>query len=124
MKSSTPNYRFLMYLSSNFIDVFSWKATIIHHDVVKALDVFKENNKNIPDIKYTKLYNEADMFMKGDTLGPIWCFSFVLFNNKIVTNYSTTAISEINSLKNLSTIFRLSSSQVHSFIQGEEIMVA
>ena len=119
MNNPDHNWRVLIYKVIDGFDVFVWKSSIMHNIISKALDSNK-NLKKYPDIKYSFLYNESQLLMKGDTIGQTWCFSLVIFNGSIISNISTDALNIINDQKGLSNLFKLSDIQVRDLLTKQQ----
>lgn len=107
MKAPSNDYRILFYVSPTSIDAFIWKAQYHHSQMSRSLDANKDMKKYPSNIKYNYLYNECQMYMKGDTIGPTWCFPLVIFEGDIVLNVSLESLGIIHQQKDIKNVFKI-----------------
>ena len=120
MKTTTNDYRSLIYSTPNGFDVFVWSAAIQHAQMTRSLDVNKNLNKYPNGIKYVYSYNECQILMKGDEVGSVWCFPFVIWQGSIVSNLESRALDVLNDEKKFKNVFQISDNQWESLSKKQE----
>lgn len=120
MKAPTSDYRILFYVGATGMDIFVWKSLIHHSQMSRSLDANKDMKKYPSNIKYNFLYNECQMYMKGDTIGSIWCFPLVIFEGEIVLNVSLDSLAIINEQKDIKSIFKIPDLQWNNLIKKSQ----
>ena len=111
MQSHSTDWRVLIFASPLGFDVFVWTAAIQHHIMTKMLDLNKDLKKYPSTTKYNFLYNESQLLMRGDKVGPAWCFPYVIWQGDMVVNLLPEAIGALEASKNIKELFKLSDSQ-------------
>lgn len=120
MQSKSTDFRFLIYTSNNWIDVFAFDGTILHQTMAKSLDANKDMKKYPSNIKYQYLYNESQMFVEGDTVGPAWCLPLIIWEGSIVSNLMPEALAILNKAKDVKTTFQIADAQWSQLINKSE----
>lgn len=123
MRSSSNDWRVLVYASDSGFDIFVWTALLLHSAVSKALDSNKGLNKYPGTLKYNFLYNESQLLMKGDTVGKLWCFPFVIWKNEIIVNLIPDALSVLQGAKNVKGQFNLSDKQWKGLMENQKCSI-
>lgn len=111
MKAPSNDYRVLVYHSTDGFHIFVWYASIQHTQMTRSLDANKDMKKYPSGIKYNHFYLESQMFMEGDSIGPTWCFPFIIWQGFIVSNIMPEALNVLNDAKDLKSTFQLSDTQ-------------
>lgn len=88
MKNDNGDWRGVVFISPEEFDIFVWKASILHTDVMRALDSNK--NKKYSVTKCLMAYNDSVLATQGD-VPKVFCFPFFVFLGEFGTNLSSTA---------------------------------
>jgi hypothetical protein len=120
MKAPSNDYRVLIYHTPEGSHIFVWYASIQHTQMTKSLDANKGMKKYPSNIKYQYLYNESQMFMEGDLIGPAWCFPFIIWQGSIVSNLMPEALTVLNKAKDVKSTFQLSNAQWDAILKKQE----
>lgn len=120
MKAPSNDYRVLIYHTPEGFHVFVWYASVQHTQMTRSLDANNDMKKYPSNIKYQYLYNESQMFMEGDSIGPAWCFPFIIWQGSIVSNLMPVALDVLNKAKDIKSTFRLSDAQWESILKKQE----
>lgn len=123
MKAPSNDYRVLIYHTPEGIHVFVWYASVQHTQMTRSLDANKDMKKYPSNIKYQYLYNESQMFMEGDAIGPAWCFPLIIWQGSIVSNLMPEALAVLNKAKDVKTTFQLSDAQWNSISTKQEFRI-
>lgn len=120
MKTPTNDYRSLIYSTPNGFDVFVWSAAIQHAQMTRSLDANKNLNKYPNGIKYVYSYNECQILMKGDEVGSVWCFPFVIWQGGLTVNLSQDTLMVFESTTNLKSALQFSDAQWNSLLKSQD----
>ena len=123
MKATSNDYRVLIYCTPEGFHVFVWDASIQHTQMVKSLDANKDMKKFPSNIKYQYLYNESQMFMEGDVVGPTWCLPLIIWKGAIVSNLMPQAFEIINKAKDVKSTFKITDAQWNSLLTKKEFNI-
>ena len=123
MKAPANDYRVLVYHVIDGFHVFVWYASIQHTQMSKSLDANKDMKKYPSGIKYNHFYLESQMFMEGESIGPIWCFPFIIWQGSIVSNLMPESLSVLNKAKDLKSTFHFSDTQWESLMKKQEFRI-
>lgn len=120
MKAPTNDFRYLIYSSQTGFDVFAWQASIQHSFMTKSLEANKDLKRYPDNIRYHFLYNESQLYMKGDHIGVFWCFPFVFWQGGLTVNLTLESLRVFESTTNLKSALQFSDTQWNSLLKSQD----
>lgn len=96
LPKSSDNLRGILFFSKTNVENICFK-NMLHKTILRTIS--KEGAlPNAPN--YLKCYEKMDMFVKGDTIPDMWCFTYTITKNGLDTTFSPTVLIELDKQKN------------------------